>query len=568
MNTKAPQNRPQTTIRPNPKRTQAQATTTPGPIARRRRHRRTTQLEPAAAACIAPMLVDGGTSFVCRIPLTPDPHFAAALTQAADHQGQRIQLDVAPGISAQVTARVDAVGQIWTVRLADVAHLTVREGGEVWVQAKARALWAEGLRGWLDTWLVAITRWAWGVDLAPGEAQAFGWRVTRYEICSDFTGLVFGHRDGEKFKGPRRPRPERGHDNGLGYDDNPGTVGTQGATITIGNRSRPTALCVYRKTEEIAARAKSKGDDDSVYRATWEACGWNGEAEVQRVEYRISGDALSLRDSDGTLGLRDPYALTDTRTLASLWAHLTVKHELKAPRTPRQRLREAPTDPRWLVVQGAAGGVPKPIGWRQDRIAARGAHLCANNRAHLALRQANAADERAFFWTHGRPANGTAELERWAVQRIRARDPVERLAHQRVMVGNATVDPVMRAELERRQAWYGQAALLSEADGAQSEAKVPEPEDFPAIDSQREPVACGEVLSTPQAPRPARSKARERQRPARLARRAELEAELEADANPPQDPEAVAITARAWLAAASEDADTESVADSGQLIRT
>lgn len=252
------------------------------------------------------------------------------------------------------------------------------ESGQVSVQLKARALWAEGFEAIASRWLHAVLWWTTGRRCDASTAEAQGWRITGLELCSDYIGVEFNDPDLDQFvgfaKGELIRKIKR---NGLlEY-------------MAWGSRASRTSLAIYDKDEQIAAKSKNDGGtggDDSCYRATHLAHGWDGKSKRVRVEFRFTGQGLRLKLPGGeVLDFRNPATLCDRGALRILWATICAKKRLvvgdrrEAARHDAHRAVES-IDPRWDLVRAAAD-MPFVFGARQTREAQTDAWTEAVKRA-------------------------------------------------------------------------------------------------------------------------------------------------------------------------------------------
>lgn len=225
--------------------------------------------------------------------------------------------------------------------------------GYALLQAKSQSLWAIGLERWMAQWLDRATFFLRGQRCEdPRLSRQSGWMVERLELASDFTNFRLLNDDAQSFTGGRRSELIR---------SSPGDVIGEAETIDIGKRG-PNSLAVSTHNKSLKLRRVDKVEPDaSVYAPTWLAHGWNGAADVRRVEVRAAGDALGLtcEETGVVYDLQDPASLLDPVHLKAMWEHGTTQRTRLVVRTPgsKRALRKVPTDPRWLAVQ-AAGGLP------------------------------------------------------------------------------------------------------------------------------------------------------------------------------------------------------------------
>jgi hypothetical protein len=228
-----------------------------------------------------------------------------------------------------------------TVYIPDCVYLSLNvESGRATAQLKAKALWSMGTGPAMSRYLGLVSWWLTGRMPELSELAGLGWRTTGVELCADFVGLAFDRSDVENIIGFRK---------GTKIADIAKSERLQ--TIQVGSRASRVSMCIYDKDQQLA---DVKGGDDSTYRATHLEHGWDGQAERRRVEARLSDGGLTMESEKGDrIDLRDPAALADQELLAKTWAIITAKHRLIVPgSTRRERCK---TDPRWLLVQSAAG---------------------------------------------------------------------------------------------------------------------------------------------------------------------------------------------------------------------
>lgn len=233
-----------------------------------------------------------------------------------------------------------------------VADINARTGLIV-VHAKARSLWAGGLEAWMDTWLDFVARLASKQGCTPWTAHGVGWRTRNIELCSDFVGLEILRADGGNFTTRAKVRTiERTKAERL---DIGGSLGDEIQTIQIGTRTSPSSMCIYQKSLQL--RATKKIDPaSSIYAPTWrQSSDYLSDREVTRVELRLNKRSLRFQQgkSQNVIDLSVPDSLLNMALLAKVWAHETTRRRMYVRKNTKAR--RCPTDPRWLVVQAAAG---------------------------------------------------------------------------------------------------------------------------------------------------------------------------------------------------------------------
>lgn len=364
-------------------------------------------------------MVDGGTRGVLRAePGFPDapPAFRRVLDELARstsrddddaerQRGGRVvalplrDLDLYAG--GEVVAAVQVGGtrrEVITLYIEDVVWMRFNvETGEVRLQLKARSLWASGYESVAGRWLDLVLWWATGRTCTLAEAHAEGWRMTGIELCSDFVGVDFRDDDLASFVGFKATEVVRKF-------SRDGRV----ETLNLGTRASPISLCIYDKDAQVVA---AKRGDDSIYRATHLAHGWDGKSERRRVEFRLTGRGLQFQDDETgeVLDFRDPATLADRDALCRLWAVLCSKKRLvdlgSASRVERCKL-----DPRWSSVL-AASSQTLQVGFRQSRVSQLDAYDEAARRARRDLLRS----AKRFAALHDRPEEDPVTTTRTAL---------------------------------------------------------------------------------------------------------------------------------------------------------
>lgn len=314
---------------------------------------------PSAArniANIAPPQPDGGTSFRCRSDVANwSRRLARLLTLRATDLPSEVVLTCSDGTTVHAVVKSGGRGSR-RVKLLFVgeAQLDLHPNGDVYLEADAQALWSQGTKTWLTTWLDRASLWFLG-NSCPSLARArdLGWTTWKLELAADFVGLDIHLEDLGHFVGRSAPALVGSR----GFQD--GAV----ETVSCSRRRRHgLSVSTHNKTQRLVNVDKVQ-PEQSVYYATWRAHGYDGASRVRRVEVRASGAALCLRPSkrrrkqdsaSGTLDLRDPAALLDPVALGRFWRHGTTKYRLTSE-SNNEKVRVRPTDPRWQAVQAAGG---------------------------------------------------------------------------------------------------------------------------------------------------------------------------------------------------------------------
>lgn len=344
--------------------------------------------------CIAPVVIDGGTRF--GLELDPDElaegpaafrRLLADLREPTTRKqeqrwreqgGRQCRLPMPePTFWARTIGAAVVVSGVrresLTFHVEGCAFIRINlETGTVRMQLKARALWAEGYPVIAARWLDWVLWWLTGRRCTLAEAHGNRWRTTGLELCSDFVGLDFRDEDANHFVGFKVTELVR-------------RFSSEGRieTINLGNRRSYVSLCLYDKDVQLA---REKDGDDSTYRAHHKAHGWDGEQPRRRVEFRVTGRALQYLDeaTGDRLDFRDPAMLANRKALTMLWAVLATKKRLVVQ--GHTRTNNSAVDPRWIVVQDAAG-VQEDVSFRQTREAQRDAWHEASRRARRDARR-------------------------------------------------------------------------------------------------------------------------------------------------------------------------------------
>jgi len=468
------------------------------------------------SACIVPPTIDGHTR--CRLtewaPERASPTMRRLLArlrepltleQERDYRrtgGRSVWLPLSapvptdPGGSRRAMAAVTVSGvrrQVVTFHVEKHVYVKLYcDVGIVDLQFKAGALWAlgggtEGFRRSASFWLRELS-----LLLLDGEAREYaqactggeklnsrslfdrhpkspsgcswarvmGWKMTGIEQCSDHTGLAFQRDDARSFVGIK----QTGNIDGEAPASQVfGSPAEKAETITIGTRASPVSVCLYDKSLQVE---KVKGGDRSLYEAAWRTGGWDGKADVQRVEMRMSGVGLRLerRDTGEVMDLTDPAAVADAEKMATAWSWVTFRKRLVI-RGSAERATRCKVDPRWSRIQKCAEGADlAALGeWRQSRqvqadcwatAAERARRGAAQHLARMAALHGRTATEEDVEAANG-PANDAGQL---AVKK----DARVRVAHTARMsmleaaafaVGRSELAEVGTYQFKYRQQW-------------------------------------------------------------------------------------------------------------------
>ncbi len=249
--------------------------------------------------------------------------------------------------------------------------------GETWwecrVEAKARALYADGLNLWMVRWLGALGWILCGKYCTPTETHTTGWKTSQWHLNSDFESLhmvtedawkVCGWRSGRAYGDGAKVEERREAGNLAAFQKaNPYFA----STIYLGRLTSDACMVVYRKSEQLEAE-KKLDPACSMYSPEWRSNGWDGRTDITRVELRLRKKGLVYTDprtGDVVHDFRDPAKLLDREAARHVWQYVTTKRRLTAPEAPPEvtwnrdaqtwekrgtRLTRAPLDPAWLRV--------------------------------------------------------------------------------------------------------------------------------------------------------------------------------------------------------------------------
>lgn len=394
--------------------------------------------------CIAAMRIDGGTEFVLRADrdaAVPDLRrlidYVLGFRASGDPRDVVVSIPIPSGVdpdlwgpteSISAIARIcDARGRTIRVTFADQAVVHLRVDGWIKIRAKALALWADGLRPWLDRWLSLFAVLAGVGHCTAASAYAAGWRTHQLELCSDFQGVTFAVRDGENFVGAGRTKGYERLAVGevLSSTQRPGG-GFE--SLNFGSREANTSLSIYNKSHQI--RVDKRIDPDvSMYRPVWAASGGYVVGEpVTRVEIRLRRSGLvrrihdtAGRDTGERIDLRDPALLLDVDAKGQIWANETQRRRLVVPE--KSRMRRDEVDPRWAFVRSVAG-IREPLRLTQDR----SVRFLTWHQRLRRVEDRITRDTVRYSDLRGRPTTETTQLAQLAAEAI-ARSPVDRGQH-------------------------------------------------------------------------------------------------------------------------------------------
>lgn len=235
------------------------------------------------------------------------------------------------------------------------------------VEAKHRELYERDVDRWLETWLGYFT-WSLQGEWKPvHQLRDAGWSTTQMHLNCDFVGLEFTHDDAGHVLGKSMREvigtvdlyPDEADD-----DDDPLKWAQ---TLVFGRKASDSMLVGYRKGDQLR-QAKGIRPEASAYAVHWRAAGWSPEldGDPYRIELRVRKKGLVYRErtSDRIVyDFRDPALMCSDKARRAFWSYATHKRRLVTQEEER-RFERQPTDPRWLIVQAAAG-LPEPAAIRQ-----------------------------------------------------------------------------------------------------------------------------------------------------------------------------------------------------------
>ena len=289
-------------------------------------------------ACIAALVVDGGTSFaINRQANAWHPSIRELLRRTAPG-APRVISGMGPSADSAAIARAGTPGVV-DLLFEGRAHVRFDARlGRIRAQTKAPALWAEGLAPWMCTWLAWCASLA-GASVSEDWANA-GWRTSSVELCSDFINFPLRAEDAQMFTAHGKVRPTFG-------------AGGLVETIAIGSRDAAVSLNVENKTRQLQ-RTMRQRPERSIYWPRWSASGLlHGGDDVTRVELRLSRRGIEQVVRKHDPGFANPARLLDREALSQLWRTYLERIRLTLGDTTRQH--RARSDPPWTAVVAAAG---------------------------------------------------------------------------------------------------------------------------------------------------------------------------------------------------------------------
>jgi hypothetical protein len=150
-----------------------------------------------------------------------------------------------------------------------------------------------------------------GIELQPSEVH----------LCADLVGWSPAEMDWRSsYLSRARRRTERAYlpedEGGKGRPPVVIDSGRQTATLEFGSHGSPLSCCIYNKTLEIKQKARKK----VWFHDLWRTQGWDGQAQVWRVEFRFRREALHEIREDGVFdGVDDLESLLVH--LSALWVY-------------------------------------------------------------------------------------------------------------------------------------------------------------------------------------------------------------------------------------------------------
>lgn len=229
------------------------------------------------------------------------------------------------------------------------------------VQHKARETYADGVNLWQVRWLGLMSWLLLGRWLPPSKLHAAGWNVSRLDVNSDFEHLRLAATDAGRFMTTATPRAiGKMLDMHMSRRDP-----YWGETLELGRETSDVCCKAYQKSTQLRD-AKHVEPQDSMYAPLWKAHGWDGRADITRIEWRLTKKGLIYTDpstGDIVLDLRDPAALLKTENLRKLWEYLCTRRRLTLPTATRKT--RCAVDPAWVEVIRLGAERPRPAPMRQ-----------------------------------------------------------------------------------------------------------------------------------------------------------------------------------------------------------
>ena len=192
-----------------------------------------------------------------------------------------------------------------------------------------------------------------------------GERLRRFDLCADATGISLPTISVEQWLRQRRAKRVDKHI----------TEHHDGSKINGWTIGREPILCrVYDKRAELLKPSPNADERRVAEESRWRAAGWNGDAEVTRVEFQVRGAALRQLAAGR---MREPdYALEH---LDEAWAYLSRRWLRLVTPAPSERRDRWPTDPRWEAIQGVVFDQQRPPAARQREQSHARARLVLSN---------------------------------------------------------------------------------------------------------------------------------------------------------------------------------------------
>ena len=204
-----------------------------------------------------------------------------------------------------------------------------------------------------------------------------GKRLRRADLCADAIGLDLETIDPRAWLTPRRARVKTFGNLQVPFVEHHKTEKRTGFQIGQG----ALVARVYDKRVELALRPEEKR---SIEEARWKGAGWNGQADVVRIEFQMRGEALDeiddgrLRDPEVLLARLNPIGPTALEA-GSSWSSADIQSP--APLS---------VDEGWKVIQAPALARTPEKSPSESHVAASDVHASPGNDLQLSRGQAYA----------------------------------------------------------------------------------------------------------------------------------------------------------------------------------
>lgn len=245
--------------------------------------------------------------------------------------------------------------------------LNVQTGEVSWylrVEAKHRELYQRDVDRWQETWLGYFSWALQGTWLPVHKTFDAGWRTTQMHLNCDFVGLEFTHEDAGHFLGTSMRECIGTVDlDALDDDDNDDAL-RWAQTLVFGRKTSDSVLVGYRKGDQLR-QAKGIRPEVSAYAVHWREAGWDPaeDGDPYRIELRVRKKGLVYRSKTSdriVYDFRDPALMCSDKARRDFWSYATHRRRLVTQEEDR-RFERQPTDPRWAIVQAAAGVEPAAL---------------------------------------------------------------------------------------------------------------------------------------------------------------------------------------------------------------